>query len=1553
MKGCGKREIPEKTRRLTASSGTIPNCESPVTRPGIEPGLHWWEASSLTAQPSWKGENLYRRPGNTVRKVGGCELPDCYIAIDLARSIHSVQNGASRKGENLYRRPGNTVREVGGCELPDCYIAIDLAQTLVLCGLNTSYNYRDDRVKERTKSPSLDVKAISRCFLCPGYNETLSMSSKVSVVIGHSRRTGVCDCSARLLSPLHFTSAHSTRRNLRRGHCASVGRSATSERNRVLIASLPQTEMQELERMLSPGAAAGCVARSSAVFYGGGEKITPSSLHPSLCHIPDRDPWSYIASSSLATSQMKVLSLTSLALRLNPSSSTNPLKVSWGSGGAVARALASQHGDSVESNKFCDDGLTNGSVADKASGDVCQALSAVMSDDTYALQALDRQPSCQVYIVVPVEEYIPLTLNSFVVQRVCVTQYKRQLCGSTSAVGWISSEVNVNEILKAILKKRKQSARGQCIWLPSLKEAVQMGRETYLKDTSTAIHLNGRRPAERELSSEEFACRAKRRQLPAEVYTPTSCRPVVLRATKEWPFRRLHQKQSGNPAAPASFTRWGRENPPTNRIVQHDSYVRKSRSDPAGDWSQFVMVGGEQSNSSATAAPAWSCGRRDGETGDDASNPPPTPPPPPPTTNNAVGGRGLSSGVGFAVHRPRRIAFTSAGSSVSLLPHCPASVGPLPFPLESVALPVPGPDSGVCVVILQLQRAISHMHREEQQRKYSTQVQRLARRGDEVLGLRDSVARIVVCLGKRRNTSGPSVRTIHQTLAWSVDKQRCWKSLQTAHSRRPISPQTTWFGAVAGDLSTAQSVYTIASCTHSVYLIPARRPTADKYTQVGWLGGCGSFPVDSAGLLVSKSLIRQRGLCSGPRGPSIQSRMLPNTGSSGLVDHTLEMCVGSAHLHACSQLRRRDTHVSLYPRAVPPTDTLYHYLLHLPDTRAIVVFDIDESINHRPTHSRIIACGNRAGRWRWSAGFLSDLPLPPSLSFQRCSTPTSITLIGSQDLAVKSSPNTFTRSLTHSTNGALATSGAWLCYLRRLVCWSLSAFNLDSDRPSHRHMLASSVVSRENVSRTQCKHPDLQVLFSALQTPKKSFPQGNFASSVYILKIHLLRNDTHTGFGTRKGELFRAEAGKEWNCEIWATLNIVVLRANVGEARRVWSSVGMQGRGKRKTLEKTHRPASSSGTIPMFENQGETRRELNTNIPHALVRNQMQRTEDRQIWRRGETEGGHYEYARAHAQNITEVVLQRQQMFYCGASRTPDQWRTKRQLHGRSAAGLFQLCIVLYKSGTTRLRYLHRRLRGTHMTAPSHADIHQPTYNTAIHLNPFISGAAVAERLACSPPTKANRVQSPAAPLPDFRMWESYRMLPLDFVSVEVVRKPRHSAVLEKQKLAWSSILNRFISAHNGAKMKIWFHDCLWALATASELEKKVHLFTNCARLKSTVLFILEPPPFLHWLLTKRYASPLQRELNVIRAHDWQMFIYWRRITQDVSSKVWFSGKPIAKRPETFANSVTRRLDSAALCTHMQHMQLLTVHWLSAVTVEGDDWTSVLQEVSNIVWTNG
>ncbi|KAJ8881276.1 hypothetical protein PR048_017754 [Dryococelus australis] len=60
----------------------------------------------------------------------------------------------------------------------------------------------------------------------------------------------------------------------------------------------------------------------------------------------------------------------------------------------------------------------------------------------------------------------------------------------------------------------------------------------------------------------------------------------------------------------------------------------------------------------------------------------------------------------------------------------------------------------------------------------------------------------------------------------------------------------------------------------------------------------------------------------------------------------------------------------------------------------------------RPCH-QIFACGNRAGRCHWSAGFLGDLPFPPPI--HSGATPYST---GSQDLAGKGRPNLFTHSLT-------------------------------------------------------------------------------------------------------------------------------------------------------------------------------------------------------------------------------------------------------------------------------------------------------------------------------------------------------------------------------------------------------------------------------------------------------------------------------------------------------------------------------------------------------------
>ncbi|KAJ8885966.1 hypothetical protein PR048_012172 [Dryococelus australis] len=77
--------------------------------------------------------------------------------------------------------------------------------------------------------------------------------------------------------------------------------------------------------------------------------------------------------------------------------------------------------------------------------------------------------------------------------------------------------------------------------------------------------------------------------------------------------------------------------------------------------------------------------------------------------------------------------------------------------------------------------------------------------------------------------------------------------------------------------------------------------------------------------------------------------------------------------------------------------------------RGSVVVRLPTSLLYGPVsipgcdHSRIFACGNRAGRCRWSARFLGDLPFP--LSLHSGAAHTTVTLIDSLDLAVKSRPN--------------------------------------------------------------------------------------------------------------------------------------------------------------------------------------------------------------------------------------------------------------------------------------------------------------------------------------------------------------------------------------------------------------------------------------------------------------------------------------------------------------------------------------------------------------------
>ncbi|KAJ8880533.1 hypothetical protein PR048_017003 [Dryococelus australis] len=81
-KGGEKREIPEKTRRPAASSGTIPTCE----KPGIEPGSPRWEAGSLTATPPrppyfWRVRVWHRYRNSDRQCYAALCVPDRWLEL--------------------------------------------------------------------------------------------------------------------------------------------------------------------------------------------------------------------------------------------------------------------------------------------------------------------------------------------------------------------------------------------------------------------------------------------------------------------------------------------------------------------------------------------------------------------------------------------------------------------------------------------------------------------------------------------------------------------------------------------------------------------------------------------------------------------------------------------------------------------------------------------------------------------------------------------------------------------------------------------------------------------------------------------------------------------------------------------------------------------------------------------------------------------------------------------------------------------------------------------------------------------------------------------------------------------------------------------------------------------------------------------------------------------------------------------------------------------------------------------------------------------------------
>ncbi|KAJ8870340.1 hypothetical protein PR048_029361 [Dryococelus australis] len=77
------------------------------------------------------------------------------------------------------------------------------------------------------------------------------------------------------------------------------------------------------------------------------------------------------------------------------------------------------------------------------------------------------------------------------------------------------------------------------------------------------------------------------------------------------------------------------------------------------------------------------------------------------------------------------------------------------------------------------------------------------------------------------------------------------------------------------------------------------------------------------------------------------------------------------------------------------------------------------------------------------------------------------------------------------------------------------------------------------------------------------------------------------------------------------------------------------------------------------------------------------------------------------------------------------------------------------------------------------------------------------------------------------------------------------------------------------------------------------------SHMRKSVLCVLEPASFLHWLLHRCEFTPFLNGVHVIGPYNCEVFVYWRRVSQAVSNKVWSNDKRIAKDKMDFKRLYT------------------------------------------------
>ncbi|KAJ8869051.1 hypothetical protein PR048_030604 [Dryococelus australis] len=186
---------------------------------------------------------------------------------------------------------------------------------------------------------------------------------------------------------------------------------------------------------------------------------------------------------------------------------------------------------------------------------------------------------------------------------------------------------------------------------------------------------------------------------------------------------------------------------------------------------------------------------------------------------------------------------------------------------------------------------------------------------------------------------------------------------------------------------------------------------------------------------------------------------------------------------------------------------------------------------------------------------------PVPLSFHSGAAPRSpcFTLVGSQDLDVKSRPNLSTPD-PRAANQWMGTYASKRTPLCPKACYTRFTF-LGKKVYTSRVQVSYPLVEDRPIMNA-VKHRVVSDVVWTNRTMVSSNTDANRNGILAFFNLRVYRRffTMTTEMGTRQ-KLSSVPGNRYFTTEIWPALNIEVLRADEGEARRVRSSVGMKGKG--------------------------------------------------------------------------------------------------------------------------------------------------------------------------------------------------------------------------------------------------------------------------------------------------------------------------------------------------------------------------------------------------------